>query len=194
MKWFVVALLLFVILLVAYWAWPFVGLRALADGLQARNAAVLSEQVDFIRLRRSLSAQIIEAYLRVTGRASGLGGLTPLVSAVGASIVDPWVSQIVNPDNLVELLKGGTIQTELGPTSFKFGELPKLSLRTAWNAWLSSQYGLGRFSIGLPADAAADEQFRLQMQLSDWRWKLTGIDLPQKLRDQIARDLAKKYP
>jgi hypothetical protein len=32
------------------------------------------------------------------------------------------------------------------------------------------------------------------MQLLQWRWKLTGIDLPEKLRDQIAEELAKKYP
>jgi hypothetical protein len=32
------------------------------------------------------------------------------------------------------------------------------------------------------------------MQLLRWRWKLTGIELPQDLRDQIARELAKKYP
>jgi hypothetical protein len=32
------------------------------------------------------------------------------------------------------------------------------------------------------------------MQLLKWRWKLTGIDLPEKLRDTLARELAKKYP
>jgi hypothetical protein len=46
----------------------------------------------------------------------------------------------------------------------------------------------------LPAGAEAAEQFRLRMQVLKWRWKLTGIDLPEKLRDQFARELAKKYP
>jgi hypothetical protein len=32
------------------------------------------------------------------------------------------------------------------------------------------------------------------MQLSQWRWKITGIDLPEKLCDQIAGELAKKNP
>ena len=53
---------------------------------------------------------------------------------------------------------------------------------------------LDHFSIGWPTDATATEQFRLRMQLIAWRWKLTGIDLPDKLRDQFARELAKKYP
>jgi Protein of unknown function (DUF2939) len=190
---FLLAFLLSVLLLLGYWAWPFFGLRALSADLQARNAAALSEQVDFELLRRSLTGQIIATYLRITGRERKLGPLSPLASAIGASIVDPWVSQIVNPENLIELLRGGTIQTELGATSFKM-ELPNFSLSTAWNAWLSSEYGLGNFSIGVPVYAEAAEQFRLRMQLLEWSWKLTGVDLPEKLRDQFARELAKKYP
>jgi hypothetical protein len=190
---FLLAFLLSVLLLLGYWAWPFFGLRALSADLQARNAAALSEQVDFELLRRSLTGQIIATYLRITGRERKLGPLSPLASAIGASIVDPWVSQIVNPENLIELLRGGTIQTELGATSFKM-ELPNFSLSTAWNAWLSSEYGLGNFSIGVPVYAEATEQFRLRMQLLEWSWKLTGVDLPEKLRDQFARELAKKYP
>jgi hypothetical protein len=51
--------------------------------------------------------------------------------------------------------------TPLGFLS-RSGELPKFSLSTTWNAWLASEYGLGRFSIGLPVDAEAAEQFRLR--------------------------------
>jgi hypothetical protein len=193
-KRFTLAVLVFTVLLVGYWAWPFVELRALAAALQAHNAAALSKQVDFARLRRSLAQQIIFAYLRVTGRESKLGALAPIASNVGASIVDPLVSQIINPENLIELLRGGTIQSELGATSFNIGIFPHFSLSDAWDVWLGSEYGLGRVSIGLPANAEAVEQFRLRMQLLQWRWKITGLDLPQKLRDQLARELAKKYP
>jgi hypothetical protein len=194
MKRFILALSLFVVLLVSYWAWPLVGLRTLASALQARNAAALTEQVDFEYLRRYLAEQIIATYLRITGRENRLGPLRALAPGLGASIVDPWVSQIVNLENIVELLRGGTIQSELGAISLNTRELPNFSLSNAWNAWLSSEYGLGRFSIGLPTDAEAADQFRLRMQLLSWRWKLTGIDLPAKLRDQFARELAKKYP
>jgi hypothetical protein len=120
-------------------------------------------------------------------------GLSPLATAVGASIVDPWVSQIVNPENLAQLLRGGTVSSELGPVSFRFGNLPS-TLNLAWDAWLSSEYGFGRFSIWLPPGASQANQFRFRMQLLQWHWKVTGIDLPEKLRDQIAGELAKKYP
>jgi hypothetical protein len=168
-------------------------LRALAAALRAGDVAAINEEVDYTRLRRSFTEQIIGAYMRVTGRASKLGALGPLATAVGASIVDPWVSQIVNPENLTQLLRGRTVSSDLGPVSFKFGDLPS-SLNLAWSAWLSSEYGLGHFSIWLPPGAAESDQFRLRMQLLRWRWKVTGIDLPEKLRDQIAGELAKKYP
>ena len=193
MKRFVPAFLVLLALLVGYWAWPFFDLRALAAALQAGDVTAINEEVDYTRLRRSLTEQIISAHLRVTGRASQLGALGPLATAVGASIVDPWVSQIINPENLAQLLRGGTVSSELGPVSFRFGNLPS-TLNLAWDAWLSSEYWFGRFSIWLPPGASRANQFRLRMQLLQWHWKVTGIDLPEKLRDQIAGELAKKNP
>ena len=123
MKRFTLAVLVFTVLLVGYWAWPFVGLRAIAAALQAHNAAALSEQVDFPRLRSSLAQQIIFAYLRVTGRESKLGAFAPIASTVGASIADPLVSQIINPENLIELLRGGTIESERGRDLFPYWDI-----------------------------------------------------------------------
>jgi hypothetical protein len=190
MKRLIPTILVLLALLVGYWAWPFFELRALAAAVQAGDVTAINEEVDYPRLRRSFTEQIIGAYLRITGRFGALG---PLATAVGASIVDPWVSQIVTPENLAQLLRGGTVSSELGPVSFRFGNLPS-TLNIAWNAWLSSEYWFNRFSIWLPPGASQADQFRLRMQLLQWHWKVTGIDLPGKLRDQIAGELAKKNP
>ena len=139
MKRFLSAFLVVLALLVGYWAWPFFDLRALAGAVQAGDVTAINEKIDYPRLRRSFTEQIISAYLRITGRARQLGALGPLATAVGASIVDPWVSQIVNPENLAQLLRGGTVSSELGPVSFRFGNLPS-TLNLAWDAWLSSEY------------------------------------------------------
>jgi hypothetical protein len=193
MKRFVPTFLILLALLVGYWTWPFFALRVLAAALQAGDVTTINEKVDYVRLRRSFTEQIIGAYLRVTGRASQLGALGPLATAVGASIVDPWVSQIVNPENLAQLLRGGTISSELGPVSFRFGNLPS-TLNLAWDAWLNSEYWFNRFSIWLPPGASHADQVRLRMQLLRWHWKVTSIDLPQKVSDQLAGELAKKSP
>jgi hypothetical protein len=85
-----------------------------AESQSAADRQPLSEQVDFEYLRRYLAAQIIATYLRVTGREGKFGPLRALAAGARASIVDPWVSQIVNPENLIELIRGGTVQSEFG--------------------------------------------------------------------------------
>lgn len=195
MKRFIAGFLLAVVLLSAYWAWPFVGLRDIAADLQARDSAALSKDVDFASLRRSLTEQIIAAYLRITGRAAQLGIFgTAVASAIGSSVADPLISQIINPENLIDLLNGGTVSTQFGPVALKTGQLPTVSLSSAWRAWLGAEYRLDRFSIAVPVSAPRAEQYRLRMQLIQWRWKLTGIDLPETLRNQLAQELAKKFP
>lgn len=195
MKRFLIGFLLAIVLLAGYWAWPFVGLHELAADLRARDTAAVSKDVDFGSLRRSLTEQVIEAYLRVTGRGAQLGILgNALASAVSSTVADPLVSQIINPENLVQLLNGGTVPTEVGPVSVNIGQWPTASLSSAWRAWLGTEYELDQFSIGLPAGAPPAEQFRLRLQLIQWHWKLIGIDLPETLRNQLARELAKKFP
>jgi Protein of unknown function (DUF2939) len=198
MKRFITGFVLAVVLVSAYWAWPFVGLHAIAADVRARDAAALSKDVDFPSLARSLSEQIIAAYLRVTGQAAPLGNLgAVLASAIGSSVADPLISQIVNPENLTALLHGGTVSTQFGPVAFGMGELPAISLSsvsTAWRAWLGSEYRLDHFSIALPVGAPPAEQYRLRLQLIQWHWKLTGVDLPEALRTQLAQELAKKLP
>lgn len=185
--------LLLVALLLAYWAWPFFALRTLAVNVQTRNVAAVSEQVDFTALRHSLTEQIITAYLRITGKDKKLGLLAGMATAIGTSIADPIVSEFVNPEALAKLLRGETVPSDVGQVSFKVGQLPA-SFDSAMRAWLSTDYGIGKFAVWLPVKAAAADQFRLQMRLERWRWQVTGIDLPENLRNRIAQQLAKKFP
>lgn len=202
MKRFGIGFLLGVVLLSAYWAWPFLGLHDLAADLAARNSAGLDREIDFARLRHSLSEQIIQAYLKVDPRTARLGAFgNAVASAIGSSIADPMVAEIINPENLVVLLNGGMITTEFGDISLASGNaalspkaLPTGTLSAAWRAWLGAEYRLDRFSLGVPPDAPATAQFQLRMQLLQWHWKLVGIDLPEALRARLAQELAKKMP
>jgi hypothetical protein len=155
----------------------------------------LNEDVDFVRLRRSLTEQIIAAYLQVTGRAKKLSPFENVVAiGIGNSIADPFVAQLVIPENLLVLLRGQAVPTDFGNVSFNVGELPSVALGSVWAAWLSSDYGIGRFSIGVPVSSPSAEQFRIRMELLQWRWKLTGVGLPDSLRNQFGQELAKKFP
>ena len=189
MKRYVVAFLSFMLLMVAYWAWPFVSLHQLAAGLAARDDAVIADKVAFARLRNSLSNQILNAYLRLTGRINTIVGF-----AIGPDLIGLAIAQLLTPENMAQLLEGGTISTEIGPISFDLGELPATNLDSIWRGWLGTEYWIDDFSIGVPVSAPEAEQFRLRMRLSQWRWRVVGIDLPEKLLIQIAQELADKYP
>jgi DUF2939 family protein len=188
MKRYVIGFLSFLVLMSAYWAWPFVSLHQLATGLAARDDAVIADKVAFARLRNSLSNQILTAYLRLTGR------INTLVGFIGPDLVGLAIAQLLTPENMAQLLEGGTISTDIGPVSFDFGELPVANLDAIWRGWLGTEYWMDDFSIAVPVSAPESEQFHLRMRLSQWRWRVVGIDLPEKLLNQIAQELADKYP
>jgi Protein of unknown function (DUF2939) len=74
MKRFILAFLVLLVLLIGYWAWPLFGLRALADALQVGDVAAINEKVDYARVRRSFTEQIIGAYRALqVGRVSLAG-------------------------------------------------------------------------------------------------------------------------
>src|SRR4029453_9945184 len=89
---------------VAWLAWPLPALYRLAPAVETRDAAALSEEVDFVAARRSLVQQIMAAYVRVTGAKSAPSGLA---ATIAATIADPIVAKIVSPEGLVELLGTG---------------------------------------------------------------------------------------
>src|SRR5262245_20801658 len=192
-----ILLLLFALLivLVVYWISPILAIKEMAVNVQAHDARALSDRVDFVSLRRSLLQQIIPAYLRVTGLANRLDGFANAVLVgLSTSVLDPIVAQIINSENLVKLLGNHPITTEVGDLNLHFGPLPNDWLTSGWQAWRNSEYGIGRFSIGLPFDLNADDQFRFRMKVIRWRWKLTGLDLPEHVQLEVARQLANKYP
>src|SRR5262249_55077610 len=67
--------ILFAIILVlgTYAASPYLALRRIISAVHARNALALSDSVDFDRLRQSLTGQVIERNLQLTGRTARLG-------------------------------------------------------------------------------------------------------------------------
>jgi hypothetical protein len=112
---------------------------------------------------------------------------------VGASLADPLVAQIINPERLQELLNGEAISTDVGAVSLGGARFPTLSAGTALKAWLGPAYWFDRFSIALPVSAAEAQKYPLIMELQQWHWRVVGLDLPEALL-QIAQQLAKRSP
>jgi hypothetical protein len=186
MRRYIIGFLVFFVLLAAYWAWPFASLERLATSLTAGDRAAMADEIDFNRLRSSLSSQIVAAYVRLIGAKPGLFS--------GPDLLGLALFNILTPENLTNLLEGQVVSTDIGPVSLDFGDLPTANFGSLWSGWLGTEYWMDYFSIGVPADRPSSDQYRVQMKLTQWRWKVVGLDLPEKVLLPIAQELAKKYP
>ena len=66
------------------------------------------------------------------------------------------------------------------------------ALSSGWQTWWASEYGLGDYYLHLPPGKPVDEQFVVRLSLKEWQWKLSGIDLPEPMRMQLAQEIIKQ--
>ena len=167
---------------------PFVGMSHLRTAIDARNAAELSERVDFRRVGNSLSEQIVGTYLKISGRSQQLGVLgTSLAAGVARSLAEPLLADIANPEGMLKFLTGSGVSVlPNGLASFSLGTA------TAWQLFLATEYGFGNAYVTLPLNTDTADQFRVRLQILQWNWKVTAIDLPERVRIELAKELQKR--
>jgi hypothetical protein len=184
-------------LLLAYAIWPVVGFSRIASAIEARDGAALAKLVDFRALRKSLTKQIVAAYIELTGKEKQLGlmGKT-LAVGIGTSYAEPIVAELLNKQTLIDLLTKGQVGGGGGVGAVKvpaeLAPFSKSAMQSAWQTWWASEYGLGDYYIYLPPDKAPDKQFKVRLSLKDLQWKLTGLDLPGPMRVELAQQLVKQ--
>ena len=187
MRWTLrISFLLFLAWLI-FLASPFVALYDLSKAVEAKDLARIGERVNFNALRVSLSRQILGAF--VDGR--DLGDLDrQLALGAGAAILNPVVEQLVTPEALVDLLEDGWPQQVTGGGN---GGASPLRINAAsfglgWRTFIASEsLGFRSITIPLPAAEPKEKQFRVTLRLRGTTWRLTGIELPQSLRDALIK-------
>ena len=117
-RWLVLAL---VILLGLYLASPLIALYDIASAVETKDAAAITERIDFPALKRSLTKQIVEEYFALTGTK-------PLLRALGkrfaVSVADPIVARLMTVRALLDLLgkgdagKNANVPVEAGSIHF----------------------------------------------------------------------------
>lgn len=197
MRWTLRIAAVLAILLLAYAIWPVVGFARIASAIEARDGAALAELVDFRALRKSLTKQIVAAYIELTGKEKQLGlmGKT-LAVGIGTSYAEPIVAELLNEQTLIDLLTKGQVGGGGGVGAVKvpaeLAPFSKSALQSGWRTWWASEYGLGDYYVYLPPDKTPDKQFKVRLSLKDLQWKLTGLDLPQPMRVELAQQLVKQ--
>jgi hypothetical protein len=102
MRWTLRIAAVLAVLLLAYAIWPVVGFARIASAIEARDGVALAKLVDFKALRKSLTKQIVAAYIELTGKEKQLGlmGKT-LAVGIGTSYAEPIVAQLLNEQTLM---------------------------------------------------------------------------------------------
>ena len=197
MRWFLRSLAALALLWALFVASPYVALYDLARAAQARDLAAIEKRVDFAGLRRSLARQIAASYAKAVGGERGPGATAQLGAAAGAAMLDPLIADYVSPDAVARLVREGwpaVLETEaaaagaggplalVDPSAFPSGE----KLRQLWS--LSEWRGFTSFHLGVPQPGVA-EPFQLQFRLSGFTWRLSGIELPEPLKERLVREI-----
>ncbi|MXQ13821.1 DUF2939 domain-containing protein [Microvirga makkahensis] len=170
---------------------PFVALYDLSKAVGAKDMDRIAERVNFNALRTSLSRQILGEYLKDQDLQ---GPELDLATEAGTAVLNPVVEQLVTPQALVDLFEDGWPERAVGRGSDGAAAAPRLDIGSFGQAWktflFSESQGFRSVTIPVPVDQPKDKQFRITMRLQYTTWRLTGIDLPVPLREELIKRAA----
>lgn len=177
-------------LCLAYVAWPFASLFDVVRAAQRNDAAAVAQRINGPALRRQLTAQLVDTYGRITGRASA--GRSGLMASITSSFTDPMVEKLIASASIAELMRNGWTVPLLGERPAGIEGLDINALGDVWQLYLQADYGLGEVRFPVPVAKPKEKQFRVRLALSGWTWKLAGLDLPRDLQERLVRELIRQ--
>jgi hypothetical protein len=175
------------LLLVGYWASPYVAATRFALAVQSGDSAGAISRMDVVGLRNSFARQIVQAYL---ARNPQLRNLDPLkrqiIGGVATSYVAAIVADYLTPEALAELLAQGRTRSAAGALVGDSAALPRIDgLSRAFDLFMASGFtGLDSFAV--QPDMTG---YKLNFALRGWRWQLRSVVLPAAMINRLADEL-----
>jgi hypothetical protein len=180
------------VLWLSYTAWAFSAAYQLASAVSARDVAAVNQQVDFPALRRSLTAQLVRTYLRITGKGGRPGSIMEQFAVgIGSTVADPIVAKLVSPEALLDLLRDGRPSGVFSDNVPSIDGISSAALGNIWRVYWNSELRIGKFYVAVPVDKPPGERFRLEFCLPSWTWKLCGAELPEQLQIALVQEILK---
>jgi hypothetical protein len=105
-------------------------------------------------------------------------------------MADPVVARLMTVRALLDLLGKGDAG-EQAKVPIERAPFTPSSFESLWRLWLNSDYRGRSFYVYLPPKKPRAEQFRAHLRLIGWRWRIIGLDLPEDLKERLARELVK---
>jgi hypothetical protein len=165
--------------------------KGLVEAVRAGNAGEILARTDLPRVKRSLTDQILAAYLDRLGAKRPIKPLERmLANTYGASIADALVSKLLTEENLTRLLRTGAVGDASQNT--QVGKLASLA-----NLEPSALQLLGRISPVKLVEVAIllgddRESGAINLHFEGDGWKLSGVQLPAAALRALAESLPMK--
>jgi hypothetical protein len=193
MRWFLGTLAALIVAVAIYLGLAAATLSTLAAAARAGDIAKVLEKTDVKAVSRSLTNQIVNAYLDRIGATRKVGSMEKmLINTYGATIADAMAAKMLTADNLTQLLKSGKVDASQGLPSF--AGLPALGdLNTGnWLALLGRVNFIQPVLLGIRVSEKSDPEdyAAINLHFEGTGWKLSGIELPKP----IVRTLAASLP
>jgi hypothetical protein len=191
MRWLIGIFVIILVSLVVYVGSAVWSAKALVEAARSGNAGEILARTDLPRVKRSLTDQIVAAYLDRLGAKRPIKPLERmLANTYGASIADALVSKLLTEENLTRLLRTGTVGDASQNT--QVGNLASLA-----NLEPSALRLLGRISPIKLVEVAIllgddRESGAIHMRFEGDGWKLSGVQLPAAALRALAESLPMK--
>jgi Protein of unknown function (DUF2939) len=195
MRWFIGIIVTIVVLVLVYFGSAAYSLAGLIAAAREGNGAAVIERADLPSLTRSLTSQIVAAYLERIGATRRISPMERmLVNTYGATVADAMVAKMLTAEKLTQMLKTGKLDATPGVPDL--AGLPAVAgLQN--EDWLSL---LGRVSLVQPALLAIristasdpDSYAAINLHYEGLDWKLSGIVLPKAAVRELAASLPVK--
>lgn len=184
-----------VVLFFAYNVWPPLAATRLASALERGDSAAIAAHMDIDAIRRSLAREVGRAYLDQTGQKQfGAAGERRAAIARASALAQPVIDQIVTPESIAGFLKNGRIDRAAGgPPVALDGGLPtfaSLAKKGMFHLAVTSDPDALNQYIIIGDAPGVSTRYGLIFQFSGGAWRLSELDLPRKLRLQVAGEIA----
>lgn len=193
MRWFLRTLAALIIAIAIYLGLAAATLSSLVAAARAGDIAKVLDKTDVKAVTRSLTNQIVNAYLDRIGAARKVSPMEKmLINTYGATIADAMAAKMLTADNLTQILKSGKVDASQGLPSF--AGLPALGdLNTGnWLVLLGRVNFIQPVLLGIRVSENSDPESyaAINLHFEGTGWKLSGIELPKP----IVRTLAASLP
>jgi hypothetical protein len=196
MRWVARSLVVLFALWLVYILSPYAALYDFAKAVQARDAAAITERVDFQAVRISLARQLAAAYLKATGGANASTQTGSLTASAGAAVLEPLIAGYVTPQAIIDIFSGrGSASPIALPPQFEALSPSEISFERVKQLFLATETrGFRVFVVSLPFDNPPEERFRLVFRLAGpfEGWRIGGLELPESAKDRLVAELIRR--